>query len=168
MRFVRWAVTTLVAIVALLGATVVLARFLDGPVGLIPGGPLQGGELYSGPEPDWSFARDIPLMDLQLEDPPRSRTIWLIVHDRKLYMVSGYMNTTVGRLWKQWPAQAERDGRAVVRIDAKRYERQAVRLHDRPLIEQLAAEARRKYQVPLMADEAETGNAWFFALEPRG
>jgi hypothetical protein len=33
-------------------------------------------------------------------------------------MVSGYMNTTVGRLWKQWPAQAERDGRAVVRIDA--------------------------------------------------
>lgn len=167
MRFVRWCGVVLLVIVLVLAATVVLARFHDGPLAIIPGGPLLAGELVSGPEPDWTFARDIQEIELQLEDPPRSRTIWLLVHDHRLFAVSGYMNTAVGRFWKQWPAQAERDGRAVVRIDGKRYERKLVRLTDRPTIEALAAEARRKYQVPLMPEAAETGDAWFFAVLPR-
>ncbi len=132
------------------------------------GGVLQAGELVSGAEPDWTFARDIPEMDHQLLEPPRSRTVWLIVHDRKLYLVSGYMRTFIGRYWKRWPAEAERDGRAVIRIDGNRYERDTVRLSDRTLIEALAKEVRRKYKVPLTADAAETGDAWFFALPPRG
>ena len=36
------------------------------------------------------------------------------------------MGTAVGRLWKRWPVQAARDGRAVLRIDGKRYERRLV------------------------------------------
>ena len=37
--------------------------------------------------------------------------------DGQLYVWSGYMNSTVGKLWKSWPVQAEKDGRAVVRVD---------------------------------------------------
>ncbi len=154
----------LVAVVAL----VVGARFADGPLAIIPGGPLESGDRVTGPEPDWTFARDIMDMEVQLLEPPRSRTTWLQVYDKKLYIVSGYMSSTLGKIWKQWPAQAVEDGRAVIRIDGKRYERQLVRiLDDRTLLEAIAAEVNRKYGAGLSADMAASGNTWFFAVGPR-
>ncbi|MBW2230523.1 MAG: hypothetical protein JRH17_09060 [Deltaproteobacteria bacterium] len=151
----------------LLVAVVIGARFGDGPRGLLPGGPLQAGELVIG-EPDWTFARDIMEMELQLVEPPRSRTTWLQVHDKKLYVASGYMNSTVGKIWKQWPAQAVEDGRAVIRVDGKRYERQLVRiLDDRPLLAAIGAEVQRKYGAPLRGEMAASGDTWFFAVQPR-
>jgi len=168
MRILRWLARAIGLVVLLLVMLVFGARFGDGPIAIIPGGPLEAGELVTGAEPDWTFARDIPEMEFQLVEPPQSRTIWLQVHDKKLYVVSGYMNSTIGRLWKKWPAQALRDGRAVIRIDGKRYERQLVRiLDDRPLLEAIAAEVNRKYGAPLRAEMAASGDAWFFALEPR-
>ena len=168
MRVLRWLARAIGLVVLLLVMLVFGARFGDGPIAIIPGGPLEAGELVTGAEPDWTFARDIPEMEFQLVEPPQSRTIWLQVHDKKLYVVSGYMNSTIGRLWKKWPAQALRDGRAVIRIDGKRYERQLVRiLDDRPLLEAIAAEVNRKYGAPLRAEMAASGDAWFFALEPR-
>jgi hypothetical protein len=78
------------------------------------------------------------------------------------------MNTAVGKLWKKWPQQAMADGRAVVRIDGVRYERQLRRItDDRAVLEGIAAEVQRKYGAPLTADMADTGDAWFFAVEPR-
>ena len=78
------------------------------------------------------------------------------------------MNSTLGQIWKQWPAQALQDGRAVIRIDGKRYERQLVRiLDDWPVLEAITAEVNRKYDAALSADMAKSGDAWFFALEPR-
>ena len=143
-------------------------RFADGPNRLFSGGRLVAGELHAGPEPDWSFVRDIPTIELQLLDPPRSRRIWTTEYDGRLYVWSGYMGTTVGRWWKRWPVQAERDGRAVIRIDGKRYERQLVRiLDDWPVLEAITAEVNRKYDAALSADMAKSGDAWFFALEPR-
>lgn len=156
------------AIVLVLVSVVVGARFADGPVAIIPGGPLVAGELHEGPEPDWSFARDLPELELQLVEPPVSRTIWLQVVDGKLYAVSGYMNSPVGRLWKHWPAQAAEDPRAVIRVDGVRYERTLVRLEPgHPALEGIAAEVQRKYDVPLTAAMAAPGDAWFYALEPR-
>jgi hypothetical protein len=168
MRVLKW-LAGVVGIAALsVAALAVGARFRDGPIVILPGGPLEAGELVTGTEPDWTFARDIMEMEFQLVEPPQSRTIWLQVHDKKLYVVSGYMNTTLGRIWKQWPAQALRDGRAVIRIDGKRYERQLVRiLDDRPLLEAIAAEVDRKYGAPLRADMAASGDVWFFALQSR-
>ncbi len=168
MRILRW-LTGAIGLAALsVVALVVAARFGDGPIAMIPGGPLEAGDLVGGAEPDWTFARDIAEMEFQLVEPPQSRTIWLQVHDQKLYVVSGYMNSALGRLWKQWPAHALRDGRAVIRIDGKRYERQLVRiLDDRPLLEAIAAEVNRKYGAPLRADMAASGDAWFFALKSR-
>jgi hypothetical protein len=169
MRIVRWLAIALVGLIATIVVVAGVARFRDGGIAVFPGGPLESGELMPGPEPDgdWSFARDVPEMTFQLVDPPRSRTVWLLVHDGRLFVVSGYMKTPIGRLWKKWPAQAERDGRAVVRIEGKRYERQAVRVHDRALFEALAAETRRKYGVAISADQIEAGEAWVFELRPR-
>ena len=105
-----------------LGALAVSARFSDGPSVVFAGGPLVAGELVTGPEPDWSFARDVGTIELQLLDPPRSRLIWIAEYEGKIYVVSGYMGNFIGRLWKKWPAQAERDGRAILRIEGKRYD----------------------------------------------
>jgi len=172
MRIVKWLGGGIAALVLLLVVAVavrgMVARSGDGPSGLFPGGPLEAGELVTT-EPDWTFARDIMELELQLVDPPQSRTVWLEVYDGKLYIVSGYMNSIIGKLWKKWPAMAMEDGRAVIRIDGKRYERQLVRiLDDAPLLEGIAAEVERKYGAPLSAEMAASGDAWFFALEPRG
>ena len=168
MQILMWVTGGAGLVVLAVLALVIGARFGDGPIALVPGGPLVSGELITGREPDWTFARDITEMEFQLVEPSRSRTVWLQVHDKKLYVVSAYMNSMVGQIWKQWPAHALQDGRAVVRLDGKRYERQLVRiLDDRPLLEAITAEVNRKYGAGLSADMATTGDAWFFALEPR-
>ncbi len=168
MRILKWLARAVGVAALLVVALVIGARFADGPIAIIPGGPLEAGEWVTGPDPDWTFARDIAEMEFQLVEPPVSRTIWLQVHDKKLYVVSGYMNSTLGKIWKQWPAQALEDGRAVVRIEGKRYERQLVRiLDDRPVLEGIATEVRRKYGAGVTADMAASGDAWFFDLGPR-
>jgi len=167
MRIIRSVGVVLAVLVGLPAVIGIAARLSDGPIAIFPGGPLEKGELVSGPESDWSFARDISEMEFQLVDPPRSRTIWLLTHGGRLFIVSGYMKTAVGRWWKQWPAQAERDGRALIRLEGKRYERQAVRIHDSAIIEALAPETRRKYGEPLTAEAVEAGEAWVFELVPR-
>lgn len=169
MRILRWLGIGILCLVALVLAVAVAARFTDGGIAIFPGGPLESGELVAGPEPggDWSFARDVLEMKFQLVDPPRSRTTWLLVNDGRLYVVSGYMNTWVGRYWKKWPEEAERDGRCVIRIEGKRYERNAVRVHDVKLFEALAAEAHRKYGVEITAKAMDHDAAWVFELLPR-
>lgn len=168
MKVLKWLGTGLLVLVVLVGLVVFAARFGDGPTAIIPGGPLESGELHAGPEPDWSFAKDYADMEFQLVDPPVSRTIWLQVVDGKLYVLSGYMNSTVGKIWKQWPLQAEEDPRAVIRIDGKRYERKLVRLPPgHPALAGISAEVKRKYGAPLAPEMASTGEAWFYALEPR-
>jgi hypothetical protein len=174
MRLLRWIGIVLAALVLALLAVAIVARFSDGPLAVFQGGPLQAGELATGPEPDWSFARDIEVMEFQLLDPARSRNTWLLVHEGKLYVPCGYMNSWWGRLWKQWPIDAINDGRAVVRIDGKRYEVEAIRVTDPALFWSLAREARRKYRPP--EDQAlpselpppESTGIWFFELAPRG
>jgi hypothetical protein len=167
-QIIKWLAIAVFVLVLVAGVGIALARMGDGPIAIIPGGPLIGGELVTGDEPDWTFARETGEMEFQLVNPPQSRVIWLLVHDKKLFIVSGYMNTAVGKLWKQWPAQAVADGRAVIRIDGKRYERTVTRIVDDPtLISALAAEASRKYGVAMTADMADTGDAWFFSLTPR-
>ncbi len=142
-------------------------RFADGPNRLFSGGPLVSGELHAGPEPDWSFVEDIPTIELQLLDPPRSRRIWTTEYDGKLYVWSGYMGTTVGRLWKRWPIQAERDGRAVLRIGGKRYERQLVRIESGEVLDGVSSAIRDKYPSQVTRAAVEAGDSWVFEAAPR-
>jgi len=167
MRFLRWSGWLFGLLLLGLAALALAARFSDGPIGPFPGGPLVSGALIQGSEPDWSFAQDIPEMDLQLLDPPQSRRIWLLVHDTRLFAISGYMDTTLGKWWKQWPLRAEADGRAIVRIDGERYERRLERVRDPALFEALASEAKRKYGAPITAEVMSRGGAWVFELLPR-
>lgn len=159
-------VLILIPIVAF-GTLAVSARASDGPSTVFSGGPLVAGELVTGPEPDWSFAHDVATIELQLLDPPRSRLIWIAEHEGKIYVVSGYMDSFLGRLWKKWPAQAEQDGRAVLRIDGKRYERQLVRIKTGPEVAGVTAEFSRKYGAGMTPASIESESTWLFELAPR-
>jgi hypothetical protein len=153
--------------VAAVATAAVKQRFEDGPNRVFSGGPLEAGDLYSGSEPDWSFVTDIPTIEMQLLDPPRSRRIWVAEFDGKIYVWSGYMGSTVGRLWKRWPVQAERDGRAVMRINGTRYERELVRIESGPILDGISAAIVSKYPSQTSRAVVEAGDAWVFEAAPR-
>ena len=149
-----------------LAALAVSTRLSDGPSVIFAGGPLVAGEMVTGPEPDWSFVRDVRVFELQLLNPPRSRTLWIVEHEGKLYLNSNYMGGLRERLWKRWPAQAERDGRAIMRINGKRYERTLVRIKTGPVVEGITAEFTRKYGVEMTPAEVEAEELWLFEMAP--
>jgi len=169
MKFILKTIAYLVCIgvVAVL-ATLIGARFADGPLEIIAGGPFTSGEIATQ-EPDWAFARDYNTVEFQLLEPAASRTTWLAVHDGRVFIPSGYMTTWWGKLWKQWPIQAEQDGRAILRIDGKLYDRQLVRVTTGPEIAPVLAELSRKYagggQIP--TSMVDSGYMWLFELKPR-
>jgi hypothetical protein len=141
----------------------------DGPSILFPGGELMAGDLYTGPEPNWSFTDDIFTIEMQLNDPLSSRLIWILHSEGKIYIASGYMSTTLGRLWKHWAVQAdEGDGLAVVRIDGIRYPRQLVRIEQGPALDGLAAVMSSKYSSPTTRQSIEAGSTWVFELAAPG
>ena len=149
-----------------LAALAVSTRLSDGPSVIFAGGPLVAGEMVTGPEPDWSFVRSVRVFELQLLNPSRSRTLWIVEHEGKLYLNSNYMGGLRERLWKRWPAQAERDGRAIMRIEGKRYERTLVRIKTGPVVEGITAEFTRKYGVEMTPAEVEAEELWLFEMAP--
>jgi hypothetical protein len=78
------------------------------------------------------------------------------------------MDSSWGRLWKRWPLEAERDGRAILRVGSALYERQLVRIADGPQLEPLLAELGRKYLGgrPVPAAAVASGSLWLFELAP--
>ena len=141
----------------------VMARFSDGPIGPIAGGALRSGELVKDGPADWSFAADISEIEFQLLEPARSRITWILIHEGQPYIPCG---TPGFRLWKQWPHEAMVDGRALLRIDNRRYERQAVRVTEEGLCATLTALLKQKYPMA-EAYPADPDVLWFFRMEPR-
>jgi hypothetical protein len=168
MRVVRGLAIAVGLFVLLIAAVVVGARFADGPLAVIAGGPLESGELVTGPEPDWSFVSGVEEIELQLLSPPRSRTTWIVEYDGRLFVPCGYLDTTLGRIWKRWHLQALADGRALVRIDGKRYERQLERVTDPPAFDAVATRIGAKYGVDRSAADVNDDALWIFELKPRG
>ena len=150
-------------------ATLYLRNFNnDGPSVIFPGGELVSGELYAGPEPDWSFTNEVGTVHLQLNDPPRSRLTWIEESDGKIYVTSDYMGTWLGRLWKHWAVQAyEGDGHAILRIGDVRYERKLVRKFYSPELEGVIANKIEKYRSRITREAIESGETWVFELAPR-
>ncbi len=161
-RWWRWLALGTGALVAAACLVAVAARFSDGPIGPFPGGPLVAGELVGEAVPDWSFAKHTGSIELEVDpQSPRSRTVWLAVVGGVLYVPCGFPES------KSWPHQALRDGRVVLRIDGRRYERQALRESDPELLRLLGAELARKYGVG-DAEAAVAGrDVWFFRMDPR-
>jgi len=138
----------ILAAVALLGLSVLLAaimgmRFTDGPVFVFPGGPLRSGEQVDYQDVDWGDHAAIREIEFQLESPARSRTTWFIVHEGKPYIPCGFCTN---RLLKRWPRDLEADDRIVLRLDGVRIEGRARRVEDAsPEFFGVAATSESKY-----------------------
>jgi len=157
------------SIVVGLAVLMVAARFSDGPLAIIAGGPFSSGELYEGSEPSWDDLVDIDTVEFQSLEPARSRTTWIAVHDGRIFIPCGYMTTTWGRIWKQWPIEAERDGRVILRANGKLYNRNLVRIKSGPEIQPILAELGRKYGggSPFPDDAVTSDYLWIFEMTPR-
>ena len=162
MRLFRWLGWVLLALVTVLVVVAGVARLHDGPLGPFPGGPLESGELVREPITDWRFAADISEIELQLVDPPRSRTTWVLVREDQLYVPCAWPES----FSKQWPHQAMRDGRVVLRIADRRYELQAVRVTDAEVHAELTALGAKKYGYE-PPEEPDLEGLWFFRMDPR-
>lgn len=146
----------------------------DGPSILFPGGKLVSGELHTGPDPDWSFTDDVFTIELQLNDPLASRTIFVMESDGKIYVPSGYMTSFLGRIWKDWAFQAdEGNSYGVARINGVRYERRLIRIKDEGTLEGVARKLAQKYAggendeaVNAIKQSFADGETWIFELAP--
>ena len=162
---------TLGLAIGLIGLFLALMRFSDGPLEVFSGGPFISGELSSAPD-DWSFLTDRDTIEFQTMDPARSRTVWLGVHDRRLFLVSGYMNTSYGGIWKQWPHYLEDDDRVILRIDGKLYEQRLQRIMEGPEVAPVLSEFARKYfggsSGEFTADASvRSGDTWMYEVVDR-
>lgn len=148
------------ALVLLVGGLFVAARFHDGPIGLIPGGPLMAGELAQQAPADWSFAAAPPEIELQLAYENTSRTTWIFVVDGTAYIPAS-LSFPPG---KRWHKAADQNGDAFVRIEGKRYPVTLKRVQDAALEEKLKQAVVAKYPA---AAQSGSGGVWFFKVEPR-
>lgn len=171
----KWVGIFFVSVVVLFAGGYGLLRIQDGPVEFWPwftisiGGPFRSGEVAQSPA-NWDFIKERQEIEFQTLSPTTSRTVWVPVVDGKLYIVSGYMNSAIGRLWKQWPAQMAEDNRVRIRIDGKIYEQRLNRITSGPIIAPVMAEIGRKYfggsgqPVPGSEVAVTSGSVWLFEV----
>lgn len=158
-------------IVLVLAAAIVTLRIEhrngDGPSILFPGGAFVTGEVYSGPEPDWRFTDDIPVIELQIDEPLSSRRTFIMESDGRVYVPSGYMRSFLGRIWKDWAFEAaEGDGSGAIRINGIIYPRRLVRVTEGPELDGVVAKMRQKYAPEMTRAAIESGDVWIFRLAP--
>jgi len=159
MKILRWLLRIVAALAVLILALFLGARLHDGPLGPIPGGALASGEWVDPVSPDWSFAKDVGEIELQLESQSISRTTWILVRDGQAWIPCS-LSYPPG---KNWYSHVASDPRAVLRIDGKRYAVTLTQDADPTLPDFALAEVTRKYGRPPPTE----GGALFFRLEPR-
>ena len=173
----------LVGFVVLIGAVAIGTLRIqrsgaDGATVVFPGGEMIAGEIHTGPEPDWSFTDDVFTIELQLNDPMATRRIFILESEGKIYVVSGYMKSTLGKIWKEWAFNAdEGNNEGVLRVNNVRYPRQLVRIKKGDVLNGVSAKLLAKYSgvpTPVPAEaiataraDIEGGNSWIFELIPR-
>lgn len=157
MTVLRWIIRVVVGLALLIVVAFFGARFLDGPLGPIPGGALVNGVLVSEPVADWSFAKDVPEIALQLASQSQSRTTWILVSDGKAYIPA----STEYPPGKTWHRKALEDGRATLRIDGKLYPVTLAKVEDPLSVATVRDVASRKYP------SRPPGDAWLFQVTSR-
>jgi hypothetical protein len=158
MKILKTIVGILVASILVVAALFVGARFHDGPIAIIPGGPLTSGEVVSGRVDDWSFAESVDLVEFQLDTDETSRTSWILVTDDRAFIPCS-LGFPPG---KNWHLRADKDGNAVVRIEGKRYPVTMNRVSTPMLDPKLKAIVTSKYGGAPSSEEM-----WFFELTAR-
>ncbi len=176
-KIAKWTGIVFGSLVLFIGVAYGGMRISDGPVEFWPwftisiGGPFRSGEVVASPE-NWEFLKEREEMEIQTIDPSTSRTLWVPVVDGKLYIVSGYMNSTIGRLWKQWPTYMEEDNRILIRVDGNIYEQRLNRITEGPIAAEVMTEIGRKYfggpvEVnPQAGIGVTSGSVWLFEVVP--
>ncbi|MCB1669805.1 MAG: hypothetical protein R3F41_08670 [Gammaproteobacteria bacterium] len=174
----RWLVMLIAFAVFASAIAMGTMRLHDGPVEFWPwftisiGGPFRSGEVVPAPE-NWDFLRDRQEIEIQTLQPATSRTVWVPVVDGQLYIVSGYMNSTLGRYWKQWPTYLQQDNRIRIRVDGSIYEQRLVRISDGPITARVMSEVARKYfgapdtVNPQAGESVRNGSVWLFEVADR-
>ena len=173
----------LVGFVVLIGAVAIGTLRIqrsgaDGATVVFPGGEMIAGEIHTGPEPDWSFTDEVFTIELQLNNPMATRRIFILESEGKIYVVSGYMKSTLGKIWKEWAFDAdEGNNEGVLRVNNVRYPRQLVRIKQGDVLNGISAKLLAKYSgvpAPVPAEaiataraDIEDGNSWIFELIPR-
>ena len=156
----KWLGLVILGIAVLAVCIVFGARLADGPLGPVPGGPMSG-QLVAEPVTDWGFIVERDTVELEVNpDAPRAITTWVVGYGGQPFIPSGFGAR------KTWTAQLVTDGRAVLRVDGKLYERQAVRVTDEELLEELRAVLIRKYDLDPEGNFSGS-ETWFFRLDPR-
>ncbi len=159
MGFLKIVLGLVAALALAIGLLFVGARFGDGPLLIIPGGPLEGGDWVAAPVTDWSFAADVAEIELQLEADTTSRTTWVLVHEGQAYLPCNLGFPP----FKTWHERADVDGAAIVRIEGKRYPVELRRIDDEALSTALLHVGEGKYGGGPPRD----AGVWFFRLDPR-
>lgn len=165
---IRWLLLILVGMTIGVAGFFLSMRFSDGPMGIVSGGAFSTGVVATAPH-DWSFLEGREVIEFQTLIPETSRTVWLVILDRQLYLVSGYMNTDFGKIWKQWPHYIEKDNRIILRIDGKLYQQELQRLMTEDVIGAVLLKFSEKYQLPGgssedMAAMIARGDTWLYKV----
>ena len=174
-KFFKWLGILFGTLALALSVFLLGMRFTDGPIAAFTGGPFSTGILAAAPT-DWTYLTDRDLIEFQTMDPPRSRTVWLAVHEGRLFIVSGYMNSVPGAIWKQWPYYLEDDDRIILRIDGNLYEQRLERFMQGPEVVPVLSELFRKYFAGggvtgndsfTSAETVANGDTWMFEVVPQ-
>ena len=77
------------------------------------------------------------------------------------------VTTAWGKIWKQWPLDAEKDGRAILRVDGKLYDRQMIRIVEKPEVKPLLELLSKKYNLARSPNTVVTGYVGLSRLASR-
>ena len=159
MKVLKVLVRILLLLALGLAIMAVVARFHDGPISMLPGGPLVAGETVTTPVKSWTFAESLETIELQLEEDETSRTVWILGDNGRAYIPCS-LGFPPGKTWYK---RAAIDGRATLRIDGKLYPVTLTRVESESLRSHLAGIVVSKYGAPPPSD----ATIWFFAIESR-
>lgn len=140
-----------------LGAT----RWLDGPLGMLPGGQLQGGSQPCR-ESGWDAFAGVEEIELEVRPGrPRSLRTWAVVHHGELFVPADFLTP-----WKRWPHQVIADPRIRLRIGDAIFACVARRVLDPEEIQALRRAIAAKYQLREDGRAARV-EVWWFQVHPR-
>lgn len=162
----KWFIALIATIAIALAALFFAIRYHDGPMEIISGGPFRTGEIVEDTS-DWSFLKDYQTVEMQTMIPPRSRTMWIVVVNNRPFVLSSFMNSRLGKIWKQWPHTIDEDNRAIIRVDGKLYEMTLHRILKGEIIEPVIQRFNEKYAIDDSREVVESGSSWLFELKPR-
>jgi hypothetical protein len=157
MLLLRWLIRFTAAFALLAGAVVLSSRYADGPLGPLPGGKLASGPFVTQPVGDWAFATGVAEIEMQLDSQSTSRTTWILVHEGRAYIPAA-AEFPPGKTWHR---VALEDGRAVLRIDGKRYPVQLAKVDDAAVQAAVRKVAEAKYP------SRPAGEIWLFSVTSR-